>query len=152
MNSKKELQLLAQFRQNSRKKLTNISKETRVPISTIFDMLKKYEKEVIRRHTSLLDFEKLGFDIRANIAIKADNNSKEELTRFIVKHQNVNSVCRINSGYDFMAETVFRSMKELQQFLDKLDGLNVKEKDVFYITEDLKREEFMSKPEYVDLI
>lgn len=58
--SPKILQFLAYLRENSREKLTTISKRTKIPISTLFDMLKELQGNLITKNTVLLDFSKLG--------------------------------------------------------------------------------------------
>jgi DNA-binding Lrp family transcriptional regulator len=57
-----DFEILAHLRQNSRTNLTKISKETAVPISTIFDRIKRYNKDVIIKNTVLLDFRKIGYE------------------------------------------------------------------------------------------
>ena len=52
----KDLLIISCLRENSRNNLTNISKMTGIPISTIFDWLKKYEGSIIKKHTALLSF------------------------------------------------------------------------------------------------
>ena len=41
-----------------------MSKRLKIPISTIYDKLKKYDGNIIKKHTAILDFEKLGFGIK----------------------------------------------------------------------------------------
>ena len=43
----KDLMVLAALRQNARLSLTKMSKTTHVPISTIYDKLKQYERKII---------------------------------------------------------------------------------------------------------
>jgi DNA-binding Lrp family transcriptional regulator len=148
----REMIILSQFRRNARQTLTELSRTTNIPVSTIYDKLKVYESSIIKRYTALVDFSKLGYDIRVNISIKAEPCAKKQLTNFIINNLNVNSVYRINSGYDFMVEALFRDMKEMQVFLDELDRIGVKERNEYFISEDLKREAFLAKPEYIDLI
>lgn len=122
-----------------------------MPVSTIFDRIRCYEKGYIKRHTSLIDFSKLGFDVRVNIAVKADSNKKQDLQRFITLNQNVNSVYKINNGFDFMIEAVFKNTADLQSFLDRLDDF-ARLRQEFFIAEDLKREEFLTNINLIDLL
>lgn len=147
----KELELLCELRKNARKNITSISREIHVPVSTVFDWIKDYEHRFIRRHTSLLDFSKLGFDVRVNIAIKAEFDRKDDLRRFIVRNQNVNSVYKITNGFDFMVEAIFRDMRDLQSFLDKIDDY-AKLRQEFFIAEDLKREEFLTNRNLINTL
>ena len=150
--SQKELLIISQFRKDARKNLTNVSRDIKIPVSTIYDKLKVYEKSIIKKYTAIVDFSKLGYNVRVSISIKALQETKKQLTSFILSNFNVNSVYRINSGYDFMVEAIFKDMNDLQVFLDKLDEIGVKERNEYFISEDLKRESFLTKSEYIDLI
>ena len=56
-----DLKILKYLRRNSRETMTRMSKETRIPISSVFDRLKRLEAiGVIHRYTSLLDMKKIG--------------------------------------------------------------------------------------------
>ncbi len=148
----KELLLLSHFRRNARESLTMISRRTRVPVSTIFDKLKHYEEGIIRRHTTLIDFSRLGYLTRANVLLKVAVEHREHVKQHLLKHEHVNSLFKVNNGYDFLAEMVFRHIKDLEDFLEALEQkYKVLEKNVFYIIEDICREEFMAKPDLVKL-
>ncbi|MFH1398861.1 MAG: Lrp/AsnC family transcriptional regulator [Candidatus Woesearchaeota archaeon] len=152
MISKKDLQILAHLRQNARQTLTHMSKKTSIPISTIYDRLKLHDGDLIQKHTCLLDFNKLGFSTRAFIMLRVDRACREEIRKHLVNHLNVNTVIKINNNYDFLIEAVFRQIRELEDFLEKLeDKYKIKSKQVFYIIEDLKRESFMADPEMIQI-
>jgi DNA-binding Lrp family transcriptional regulator len=141
----KDLAVLTYFRTNSRTSLTKLSRDTKVPVSTIYDRLKEYEKSnLIKKHTSLIDFKMLGFNVRSQILICADKLRKDELQRFLCKHPNVNNILRISNGFDFLVEAIFKNLEELDVFSRQIDEFEVKEKQEFFVMEDLKREEFLS--------
>ena len=150
MLKEKELLLLSYFRSNARISLTKLSRMTKIPVSTLFDKLKYYEqKALIRKSTAIIDFRKLGYEIRNQILISAKKENKDELQRFLVKHARVNTIYRINNGYDFLIETVFKNMNEMDDFMKSLEVFEPTQKKEFFIMEDLKREEFLSgKEEY----
>ena len=149
----KDLLLLANLRQNARETLTKISKKTKIPISTIFDRLKYHENTIIKKHTTIIDFSKLGFSTRVTLTLKVNKDDKENIRDFLTKHQNVNSVYKINNGYDFLIEGIFRNIKDLEEFLENLeDKHKIKSKQVYYIVEDIQREDFMSDANIVEMI
>ena len=151
MFKKKDLILTAYLRQNSRTSLTILSRKTGVPVSTIFDRLKS--NNVIIKNTALLDFTKLGYSTRANILLKAKKGEKDKIKEFLVKSFNVNSLYKVNNGFHFMAECIFRDIKELEDFLDLIDErFSVRTKEVHYIIDELKKEAFLSQPELIDLV
>lgn len=153
MIDKKELVIMSMLRQNSRETLTRMSRKSQIPVSTIYDKIKMHENGIIMRHTCILDFAKLGFNTRANICLKVNKESREELREHLLKHQNINSVYKINNGFDFLIEAVFRHIKDLEDFLETLDEkFKIKSRQVFYIIDDVKREAFMSDPQIVEII
>ena len=68
----KEILLLKKMRNNSRKSLNSISKEIDVPTSTLFDMLKRLESEIVIKHVSLIDFSKLGYGVKVIFSINTN--------------------------------------------------------------------------------
>ena len=146
----KDLQLIAYLRQNARMPLTKISKKTRIPVSTIFDRLKYNEDEIILKHTTLLNFAKLGYHTRANITLKVEREDKEELQKFLEKQGVVNSLYRINNGYDFMIEGIFKQIKDMEEFLDNIEKkFKIQDKKSYFIIEDLKKESFLANPDLI---
>lgn len=144
---KTDLLIISSLRQNAREKLTEMSKKTRIPVSTIFDRIKLHEGGVIRKHTALVDFGKLGYNTRANIILKVNKDDREAIKDFLMKNSSINSAFKINNGYDFLIEAVFANIKEVEDFTDLLEEkFNIKSKQVFYIIDDLKKEEFLSNP------
>ena len=153
MLDKKEMVILSHLRKDARVTLTKMSKETQIPVSTLFDKLRLQEGEIIKGYTSILDFTKLGYNARANIVLKVNKNDRKILEEFLVKHNNVNSVYRINNGYDFLLEGIFIHIKETEDFIEEIENnFKIKSKQVYYIIEDLKREEFLSSPEIIDVV
>jgi len=148
--NQKDLKIITYLRQDARMSLTKLSKKTRIPVSTLFDRLKANEEKLIVRHTTLLNFQKLGFDTRAHIVIKVNSNDRDNVREFLLRHQSINSVYRINNGFDFMIEGVFKSFQDAQLFMDKLEEkFLIEEKKTHFIIKDLKKESFMSDPEMI---
>lgn len=139
-----DLKLISYLRRNARQTLTEISKKTRIPISTLYDKLKLHERSVILKHTTLLDFSKLGFNCKANILLKAGREERDKLGSYLKAHPAINNLYKINNGYDFLAEGVFTHVKELEDFMDALEkAFPLEERKTHYVIEDLKREEFL---------
>jgi DNA-binding Lrp family transcriptional regulator len=151
--TRKQIDLLMQLRRDGRQTLSDISKRINMPVSTIFDRVKSSKGQEIKRFTCLLDFSRIGFSCRAQIVFRIRKENREEMQRYLLKHPNVNSVYKINNGYDFLIETVFRELKEVDEFLEKTDErFKVHEKKVYYIIEDIAREVFMTDPVHVEML
>ena len=153
MDMTEELVILSHLRKNAREQLTSISKKTRIPVSTIFNKLRNQMVPLIRRHTCIIDFARIGYSTVATMIFKVDKPQKEEFRDELRKCRNVNSLQKINNGSDFLCETVFRDMKQLEDFLEGLEEkYKIRQKQVFYHIEDIKREEFLAEPELTDLL
>ena len=136
--------ILRHLRQNARENLTIISRKTKIPVSTLFDRLKQLEKTAIRKHSSILDFKKLGFAIRTTLLLRCDPAVREELKKYLLYSEHVNTLIRVNNGYEYQAECVFKDMDGHQQFVDHLSPFRAELKE-YFILEDLKRETFLAE-------
>ncbi len=144
---------MAMLRTNARETLTKMSRKIHMPISTIYDKIKHQETRLIKRHTCLLDFASLGFMTRATILLCVRKDAKDKLIPFLTKHQNINSVFKINNGYDYLIETVFRQIKDLEDFMELLqERFAIKKYQVHYIIDEMQREGFLANPDTIDLL
>ncbi len=152
MLNKKDLLVLSSLRKNARMTLTKMSRNIQIPISSIYDNIKGHEGNLIQKHTSLIDFSKIGFNTRATVLLKVKREEREQVKEYLIKNQHINTAHKINSGWDFMFEGIFRHIKDLEEFLEVLeDKFKVKQRQVYYIIEDIKREEFMADPNLVEV-
>ncbi len=148
-----DLMFLSCLRQNARVQLTKLSKKINMPVSTLFDRLKMHEKNIIIKHTSLFDFAKLGYSIRSTVFLKVNKNDKDELRKYLMAHQNVNSCFRVNQDYDFMVEVLFKDIISLEEFIEKIEEkFKIVRKQSYYIIEDMKREAFMTQQEFIPVM
>ncbi|MBI2664830.1 Lrp/AsnC family transcriptional regulator [Candidatus Woesearchaeota archaeon] len=153
MHTRKDFAIISYLRQNSRIKLSKIFESSRIPISTIYDNLKVSNKETITKYTCLVDFAKLGFNARAKLVIHSKLSRKKELLDFLLNHPNINSVYKINNGYDFLAEAIFPTMNDLEELIDTIKTrFRAKRLESYYIIGDLKREAFLSDPKMLNLV
>lgn len=154
MNSlnKRDITIISYLRKNARKNLTTLSKETGIPVSTIFDRIRSHENGIIKKHTAIIDFSKLGYTTRVNIMLKIRKDQREQMKEYLRKQENINSVFKINNNYDFLVEGIFRNIKELEEFLERTDErFDVEAKNIYYIVDEIKKEDFMSDPEAVGI-
>ncbi|MFO7710778.1 MAG: DUF758 domain-containing protein [Candidatus Woesearchaeota archaeon] len=150
--NQKDMQIITCLRSNARESLTNMSKKLKIPVSTIYERLRQNGGGLIKKHTSLIDFNELGYSLRANIMLKVNKSCRESLREYMLSHLHVNSLYRINNGFDFLCEGVFRHLKEFEEFLEKLEEkFTIEKVDVHYIIDDLKRECFMSDLQLLDM-
>ena len=147
----KDLLLLSQLRKNAREKLTTMSRRTQMPVSTIHERIKGYNRSLIKKHTVLLDYPKLGYQCRAQVLVNAPKETKQDLKAYLEKHPNVNSAYKINNGFTYLLDVIFPGLDDLDSFLDRLEGqYDVTNTQTYYIIDELKREGFMTDPMLMD--
>ena len=143
-----DMSIISALRCNARESLSMVGKNLNIPHSTIHDKVKAYELNIIKKHTSILDFSKMGYECRATIALKLAKYQTKELHDFIRSKKEVNNAYEINHGYDLLMECIFRSRTDLKMFMDELEEkFPLQEKHIFEMYNDLKRESFLENQE-----
>ena len=139
----KKRTFLQHLREDARKKLTSISKETNIPISTLFDFLQELQGTLFTRSTVLLNYPQLGYHAQAYIFVRVRPECKEKLRKHLLTQSNVNTVHKINNGWDFVVETIHKNIKELDSYLEILEKeYGVEQKEIHYLIDEVKKEGF----------
>ena len=140
-----DLKILHHIRRNARENLTTISRKTGIPVSTIFDRLRSHEQQFVVKFTALVDFSKLGYPVRAYICLKVDPQDREGIKNYLCVHSGVNTLQRINNGFDYSAECLFTNIKEVEEFVESLEiRFKIIDKHVFHIIDDIVREKALT--------
>lgn len=104
------------------------------------------DEKIIRKYATLVDFKKLGFDAFSHIAIKVHKGDRENLFNFIKEHPEINSAYEINSGYDFLLETIHKNQTELKRFVEMLtEKFEITHYDIYYMINTIKKETVMTE-------
>ncbi len=124
----KDFVIIEKLRENSRKKVNEISKEVGLPRTTVGERIKKMVREgIIRKFTVMLNYEKLGKPITAFILVSFLPNpriSQRELARKISRMKDVYEVYIISGEWDLLLKVRGSSMEEIGHLiLDKLRGM-----------------------------
>jgi len=140
MLNKNEIEVLSHLRQDSRQRFTSIARKTGIHKLTVSNIEKRLRDKAIVKHTSLIDFSNIGYSIMTSFALKC--NDKQGMHDFLISNQNINSLSRTEGSYDFFAETIFKNMKDMQDFVEKLEKFGIEDMQKIHIIEDIKREGF----------
>ncbi len=135
--------ILSHLRQNARIPLTKLSRKIGVPVSTLFEKLKYFERNINLRYVSLMHFQKIGYNIKVMILLKSKGD-KDELKTHLCSCFNCNTLKRINNGWDFSCELIFRTIYEAEQFVEELEKNYRVKYQTFYEIDTIKNEEFLS--------
>jgi DNA-binding Lrp family transcriptional regulator len=150
MLNEKDLLFIAHLRKNAQESLTQISRQTNIPVSTLFDRLQVHNNSIIKKHTTLIDFEKIGYKCKIKTAISVNKLEREKMQSYLKNHDNVNSLFRINNGFDFLIEAIFVNIKDAEEFTSSLeDNFKIKELKTYQIIDDIKLEGFFGEPDKI---
>ena len=128
----------------------DLSKMLCIPVSTVFDKIQTYEGRLIRGHTTLLNFSRLGYATRAQVLIKTDMRCRDALCEYLTKHGNVNTICKINNGFDYLVEIIFVTLRQMEDFIENLEQkFAIHNLELHYIIDDIKKEGFLADPALV---
>jgi len=142
MLSKEEKEILKILRDNSRISLSDIAKNLNIDIRNIFSIMNQFENRIITKYASLLDFEKIGFPIIVNYILSAINKTENKILKgFLYNHMHVNNLYKTEKGY--IAELIFKDMKQFSEFNEILDKFKLKEKKFHPVIKEIKREGFL---------
>lgn len=144
MISDEEKQIIVALRKNSRQSLRKLAHELNLPVSTIHNKVNRFESGLIHKHTSLVDFKKLGFDSKYFFLIKTTDELRDDLKTFLAEHPSVNNLYITNSEFDFAFEAVFRNSKDFNVFKAEIaQNFSVVHLRCQELIEDLERERFL---------
>lgn len=144
MLKKKDQELIKCLRHNSRSQLKEMSKKTKIPITTIFERMKKIDNIIIK-NTTLFDYSKMAYPIMIMYAFKIEEKYKKNINHFLNNNKNVNNVFRLNGGYNYLVEALFKDMKEANQFVEIIKESNPRRLIEHQIIEEIQKEEFYIK-------
>ncbi|MEM4396844.1 MAG: Lrp/AsnC family transcriptional regulator [Candidatus Woesearchaeota archaeon] len=149
----KDLKIVSYLRQNGRESLVTLSKKTGVPVSTIFEKLKNNFDNLIDRSTVLLNIKHINFQLHVLLFLKINREQKAEFQEHIRKNFFVNSIYKINNGYDYILELFLPGMCDLDKFLDDINkNFEVLDYKIEYISEVIEKEKFLNEPDLVEFL
>ena len=146
--NEKDFFILGHLRKNARISLTELSRKTNYPVSTIHDRIKQIENKFVRKYASIVDFSKLGYDLRMQIFLKIRPEERQEVMTHLIYQNNVNTVVMVSDEFDFLVDCYFTDKLEYNRFLkeikNKCDLLDYKEIEII---DELKEEAFFLNPQ-----
>ncbi|MBI4981306.1 Lrp/AsnC family transcriptional regulator [Candidatus Woesearchaeota archaeon] len=142
-----DLKILDVLKDNSKLSTSKLSKKTGIPITTVFNRIKKLEREkIIRKYTINVDEKRLGKLLTAYIVIHYDISVwDKESTRGELRHQllslpNVEEIKYISGRFDILLKVCIKDMDELNSLilgkLRKIPGIG--QTETFFVMEDVK--------------
>ncbi len=121
----KDSAIIAILKENAKLSTQQISRRTRIPITTVHNRIKKLEKQgIIKGYTVILDNKKIGKPLAAFILVTADYKelkelkmSQYELARQLLKNPAVESSAMITGAADIIIKLRVGGIDELNEFV-----------------------------------
>lgn len=115
-----DVKILKKLLSDARMSYRKVAEEIGVSPPTVLARVEKLESDgIIRSYSTLLDHEKLGYDLTAIIEITATKGKIVDLERQIAKFPNVCAVYDTTGLTDMMVVAKFKNRKELSNFVKK---------------------------------
>ena len=139
--------ILDVLKENSRLSTSKISKKTGIPVTTVFNRMKKLEREgLIKNYTINLDQKKLGKLLTAYILIHYDisvwdrESTRNELRHQLLSLPNVEEINYISGRFDILLKVRIKDMDELNSLiLSKLRRIpGIGQTETFFVMEEVK--------------
>ena len=122
-----------------------MSKSTGIPISSVFAKIAELRKSYIKRFICTLDYDRMGFPVRAHILIQVRKDDKEKLAKYLKGCISCNSVYKVTTDYDYLLICIFANLNCMEDFLEEVSAsFKVTKKHVCYLVECIKEEGFLS--------
>ncbi|MEM7825498.1 MAG: Lrp/AsnC family transcriptional regulator [Candidatus Aenigmatarchaeota archaeon] len=113
--------ILKELLADSRLSYRQISRKLKISVGTVLSRIKRLESEgIIKYYTTVLDHEKLGYELTAIIEVTVSKGKLLEVEEEIAKFPNVCAVYDITGLTDALIIAKFNRRQELSNFVKKL--------------------------------
>jgi len=124
----KDKDIIRVLEREGRIKLSKLAGKVELPVTTVFNRIKKMEKMELIKPTIKLDKKQLGYGVEFFIMIKLDTSKKdidqEALSKRLLSMKNITDVSIVTGSIDLIARAVTRDIDELTDLvLKKLRGI-----------------------------
>lgn len=106
--------------ENSRLSYRQIAKKAKVSVVTVMNRVKKLENEIIKKYTTLIDYEKSGYDIDVLVEVRISKGKLFEVEKRIANNPNVYAVYDVTGDFDAIILARFPNRRRMDNFLKKL--------------------------------
>ncbi len=108
--------------EDSRLSYRKIARILKVSPATVMNRTNKLNKDVIRKYSVFLDYEKLGYEIEVIIELRISKGKLIEVERKIATHPNVVAVYDITGDFDAVVIARFKNRRTMDLFLKKIQA------------------------------
>ncbi|MEM4425680.1 MAG: Lrp/AsnC family transcriptional regulator [Candidatus Nezhaarchaeales archaeon] len=138
--------ILRELVNDARLSFREIARRIGVSTATVASRVKRMEEEgVIKGYTTIVDVEKLGYDVAALIEIVISRGKVVDIEDEIAKMPNVQAVYDVTGQSDAIIIARFKSRAELSKFIKKLLSMEYVERTITHVVLGVRKEDFSVK-------
>ena len=138
---KKEKELIALLRENSRRSVSELSKILKISRATVQQGMDNLERKgIIESYTIKINPHHQQQQVSAYIMISIVSQNTPEITRQIQKLNQLDMLCTISGQYDLMAMVTEESTEALDRVIDSIAALEGVEKTLTHIVLSRKKD------------
>jgi len=112
--------ILSVIMDDARQSYRQIAKRVGVTAATIMNRVRELEKEIIKKYTVILDYEKLGYDVEVLIEIRISKGKLFQVEKEIAHDPSVFAVYDITGDFDAAILARFPNRRRMDSFLKKI--------------------------------
>jgi DNA-binding Lrp family transcriptional regulator len=123
--NEKDLMLLEKLQVDCRKSLKEIASEVGMPMSTVHEKIKRFEKVgIIKSYRAMLNEKKLDFDVTAFIMastkyLGGEKDFQRKIGERVASLSHVLETYTINGDWDLLIKVKFKNVHELGKFVSE---------------------------------
>ncbi len=153
MLDKKDIEILKALSRNAKKTMMEISKETGIPITTVYNRIRRMEeKGIIKGTRPVIDYSMLGKKLSAIVKCRLDYSQAntegfniEKIAKNLTKKRCVEKAMIVTGDYDIILDCFFRDVDEMRDFL-----FEMQQSGLFSRTSTLVKTQVFEKGELID--
>ncbi len=145
---KKDKKILHELSHNSRIPLTQLAKKTRISREVINYRLKKLEEKIIKKYSSQINIEAIGFQKTGCCLILQNTSTKDEkeIIKFLKKHKYISAISTNIGIYDIAFDIYYKNNNQLKNTIIEIENQLInKIKEIFFISMPAKQNIFYNK-------
>ncbi len=140
-----DVKILKLLASNARMSIREIARELGLAVSTVHMRLQKLiEMGAIKRFTIVPDYDLLGYNITALILLQVDGERITDAEELLASEPNVIAVYDITGDYDVAVVARFRGVKELDDFVKKVNRVSFIKRTVTSLVLRVRKEDTSS--------
>lgn len=114
----KDIQIIKILYTNARASLSQLSDTTKISITAVRNRISKLLRHgVLSGFYADVNFTKLGYEIHALVAIKADFEHRREVIRALLSNWRVLKLYEVTGEFDIVVEVIAKNLSDLREFL-----------------------------------